>query len=685
MKTHALFSVTVILSVSVIMTIAGFRGFLSPVDHIAYDLLMNAGNSKTSPLLTNDVSLVTIDQASEAQLGMRISNFTRSMLAKAIDKLSSAGAAVIGIDLDLSKPTNPVDDNALALAIKNSGRVVLAAYVAHDRLIQPLGNFRQFARGEGLINLKIDKDGVLRSTYTVIQNDGNLYLTFPLYAAAQFKTSGVPVLGIESQTIRINDTAIPVHKGSMFINYDSGAPVNSIPYYKVIAGSFDSGAIKGKIVLIGNTSPLYHDDYRIPLKGKQGRKTLYGVQIYGSAVDTFLGKHFIEYVSTVKSAGLVAVFIFVAGILLVIIKKPVFKLITFLVIVIAAAGTQWILFRHGYFIPLSAPTIAIPLLAFYAIDYNYVSEYRAHRHIAKAFEHYVSKELLHELRRNPDSLKLGGEKKEVTVLFTDIRNFTSISESVPPEKLVEFLHVFFNAMTEIIYKHHGVVDKFIGDSIMAIFGAPVSDKHHAEHAATTGIQMIRAMADLKKRANDIIGKEVSIGIGVHTGQAIVGNMGSDKRFDYTAIGDTVNLASRLEGLNKYFGTICIISDATKKTISSKFFSDHDTVRQSSLAQGKSGGITAHCLRQIGMVKVKGKKEAIKLYELMVDVQNDFFHQFQDVWASLEKKDLDHARLLLKRLTEQRPDDRVCAMLYSKVEQALSSGGAFDPLVEMQEK
>ncbi|MCL4467605.1 MAG: adenylate/guanylate cyclase domain-containing protein [Deltaproteobacteria bacterium] len=685
MKTRILFSLIVILSISVIMTLAGFRGYLSPVDHITYNILMNAMHGRKSPLRTSDVALATIDQPSEAQLGMRISNFTRSMLAKAIDNLSSAGAAVIGIDLDLSKPTNPADDNALAMAIKNSGRVVLAAYVANGRLIQPLESFRLFARGEGLINLHIDKDGVLRSTYAVIQNDRNLYLTFPLYVAAQYKASGVPVLGMGNHAIRINDTTIPVHNGSMFINYDSGAPINSIPYYKVITGSFNPVHIKGKIVIIGNTSPLYHDYYSIPLKGKSGRKTLYGVQIYGYAINTILENHFIIYLSTFKVAALVAAFIFLAGILLVIIKKPVFKLITFLGIVIALAASQWILFLHGYFVPLSASYISIPLIVFYAIDYNYVSEYRAHRYIAKAFEHYVSKELLHEIRRNPGSLKLGGEKKEVTVLFSDIRNFTSISESVPPEKLVEFLHIFFNTMTEIIYKHHGVVDKFIGDSIMAIFGAPVSDKHHAEHAVNAGMDMIRAMAGLKKQSTGIIGKEIAIGIGLHTGQAIVGNMGSDKRFDYTAIGDTVNLASRLEGLNKYFGTTCIISDATKNKCSSQICSSQDTPSLSSVAQGRMGGIAAHCLRQVGIVKVKGKTEAIKLYELMDGEQNVFLQQFMDVWDSIDKNDLEHARLLLKSLMEQRPDDRVCRMLFSKVERAISAGGVFDPIIEMQEK
>lgn len=668
MKNHRLLTLLIIVVLSGTMTFLEFFGFLSPLDHIVYDTLMNHSpysryirNTRTGrdDLLDQNVVLITIDQASETKLGMRISGFNRSMLAHAIDALSSAGAAVIGIDLDLSKHTDPGDDSSLAEAIKKSGRVVLAGYVAHGRLVQPLGSFLSNALGEGLINLHIDRDGVLRSTYVVVQSGSSYYLTFPLSVAARSINPGEPVISVDKQGVTINGTRTPVHDGSMFINYAAAPRYKSISYYKVFDGSFNPGEIRGKIVLIGNTSPLYHDYYDVPLKSTSGRKTLSGIQIYGYAIATFLDKHFILFDGGVWTAVLTACLIVAAGILLLVIKKPYFM---FFGIIVAAGMFQWLMFSRGLFVPLSGVYISIPLLAFYAIDHNYMTEYRAHRYVAKAFEHYVSKELLHEMRRNPGMLKLGGEKKEITVLFSDIRNFTSLSESVSPEKLVEFLHLFFNTMTEIIYRHHGVVDKFIGDAIMAIFGAPVPDKHHADHAVAAGMDMSSAMDDLKKQAARITGSEIAIGIGINTGKAIVGNMGSDKRFDYTAIGDTVNLASRLEGLNRFFGSTCIISDMTKKNLDRQV-----------------------PVRQIGVVKVKGKTEGVMLYEVMTGDQTVVLKYFHDIWRALNNDNLVQARTLLKHLLDQRPDDRICSMLSFKVEQALSLGAVFDPVIEMQEK
>ncbi len=674
MKTYKFVSVIIVIAIAAVMTLISSLGYLSAVDHANYDVFMGIRKKQIDSPPPHDIVIITIDQASENHLGMRISNFSRSMLAKAINNLSSSGAAMIGIDLDLSKKTDGADDGTLAESIRNTGKAVLAAYIANNNLVQPLESFLSGAMGEGLINLKIDRDGVLRSTYVVLKTEKGFYLSLPVSMAMKYKNPRTPVVEIGSSTIRINDTTIPATHGTMLINYADGDTFSSIPYYKVLDNTFNTDEVKGKIVLIGNTSPLYHDYYNIPFKGSSGRKTMYGVEIYASAINTLLQKKFISRLTGNGIISFIGVFIVFAGILLLIVKKPVSKVVVLAGMLSIAGVIQWLLFTHGNFVPLSAFYTSVPLLALYSAAYGYMTEYREHRYVSKAFEHYVSKELLHKIKKDPDGLRLGGEKKEVTVLFSDIRSFTSISESVSPEKLVEFLHVFFNTMTEAIYKHHGVVDKFIGDAIMAIFGAPVSDKHHAEHSLAAGVDMAGAMADLKKQSMNIIGKNIDIGIGIHTGEVIVGNMGSDRRFNYTAIGDTVNLASRLEGLNKYFGTTCIISEATKERA------------QMSLREAESGeAILSRFMRQLGIVKVKGKSEGIKLYELMVGADDAFIKQNNDVWHSINNKDLQHAHFILKKLLEQKPDDKICGILLQKIEQALSSGKPFDPIIEMLEK
>lgn len=414
----------------------------------------------------------------------------------------------------------------------------------------------------------------------------------------------------------------------------------------------------------GFLSPVDHFVYNFLINHTQDGKDMILVSKTQASHHNFPDKHVVVYHGGLRTAGLTAFFIFAAGILLLAARKPylLLRLITFAGIIAAAGISQWLLFSRGYFVPLSGFYVSIPLLAVYAMDYNYMTEYRAHRYMTKAFEHYVSRELLQEMRNRPGMLKLGGEKREISVLFSDIRNFTSIAESIPPEKLVAFLHVFFNTMTEIIHRHHGVVDKFIGDAIMAIFGAPVPDKSHAEHGVSASMDMIKAMDDLKQQALRIIGSDIAIGIGINSGTAIVGNMGSDKRFDYTAIGDTVNLASRLEGLNKFFGSTCIISDMTKKSLGRQV-----------------------PLRQMGIVRVKGKTEGVMLYEVMPGEDPAFLKDSREVWRLIRNGDMEHAQPMLKHLLDQRPDDKLSSMLSYKVQQALSLGAEFDPVIEMHEK
>ncbi len=648
--------------VSVIVSAISIYGYFSPVDHAVYDTLMNIREKQVHTLPPGHTVLVTIDQASEDHLGMRISNFTRSMLARAVENLHSSGAALIGIDLDLSKSQDASDDYALAASIKNSGNVVLASYVSGSRLIQPLESFLSGANGEGLINLKIDRDGILRGTYVVIKTDKGFYLSLPVYLAAKYRDNRTPQVRFGNGTVIINNTTLPVYHGEMLINYTYAGPFESIPYYKVLDNSYNHNSVKGRIVLIGNTSPLYHDYTGIPLKSHSGRKTFYGIEVFASAVDTVLNGAFIKYMYNKPVLFIIGILIVISGVILSLIKKPNPKILVMAGIVAAAVLIQWLMFVQGAFVPASVLYVSVPVIAFYSIGYDYMSEYRIRRHVSEAFAHYVSKELLSEIMHNPGSLRLGGERRNITVLFSDIRDFTSIAEHVSPEKLVEFLHVFFNAMTSVIHSHHGVVDKFIGDAIMAIFGAPVPSNDHARNAVSSGIGMMKALTELGRHSERILGTGIGIGIGIHTGEAIVGNMGSDKRFDYTAIGDTVNIASRLEGANKFFGSTCILSESTMQMLK-------NDVRA----------------RQLGIVRVKGKSEGIMLYELTDGSDNGFTQKYNEAWEYINKNSLERARAILVKLLDQRPKDKPCRILLDKVAHAVSTSSHFDPVIEMREK
>jgi adenylate cyclase len=231
--------------------------------------------------------------------------------------------------------------------------------------------------------------------------------------------------------------------------------------------------------------------------------------------------------------------------------------------------------------------------------YDSFLKHRQAKFYKGVFSTYVSPEILEEIVEDPEKLKLGGEKREVTVLFSDIRGFTSLSEKLSPDRLVKLLNTYLTPMTDIVLKNKGMLDKYIGDAIMAIWNAPVEVKDHRERALITGFEMIRKLNEVNEILKQEGFPEIKIGIGINTGEAVVGNMGSEKRFEYTAIGDTVNLASRLEGLNKLYmigETGVLASEFTVIPVKDKEL--------------------PFLVVEVDMVRVKGKKKPVRIFTLL---------------------------------------------------------------------
>jgi adenylate cyclase len=227
------------------------------------------------------------------------------------------------------------------------------------------------------------------------------------------------------------------------------------------------------------------------------------------------------------------------------------------------------------------------------IIHRYVAEEQARVRLRQTFESYVAPAVVQEIMKHPDNLRLGGERRELTILFTDIRGFTTLSENLAPEELVKVLHDFLNPMSNIIIQHRGTIDKYIGDAIMALYGAPLDLPDHARLACRTGLDMVATLRELGSQWAAQGRPQFRIGVGINSGVAAVGNMGSDRLFDYTAVGDNVNLASRLEGLNKYYGTEILISQATVNNLHGEFI-----------------------LRPVDLVQVKGKAQHLEVFELL---------------------------------------------------------------------
>ena len=249
-------------------------------------------------------------------------------------------------------------------------------------------------------------------------------------------------------------------------------------------------------------------------------------------------------------------------------------------------------FAAGNWINMTQPTLAASVALFGGVGYQYFFEGREKRKMKRLFGQYVSKDVYEQLVANPDLARLGGQRRQMTVLFSDIRGFTTVSEKGQPEEIVAILNEYFSRMVAIVFEHKGTLDKFVGDMVMALFGAPLDDPNHAEHAVDAALEMIRELNRLNEKWAGEGRPALDIGIGVSTGPMIAGNIGSEAIMSYTVIGDAVNLGARLESLNKEYGTRIIISEATRDVLPGRYV-----------------------LRPLGDVTVKGKTRPVAIFEV----------------------------------------------------------------------
>ena len=254
----------------------------------------------------------------------------------------------------------------------------------------------------------------------------------------------------------------------------------------------------------------------------------------------------------------------------------------------------WWAFKEGLWVNMTQPLAAMGIALFSGTAYQYFVEGREKRVVKKLFGRFVSKDVYEQLLQHPEIAELGGRRREMSVLFSDIRGFTTVTEKGNPEALVSQLNEYFSRMVDIVFKHHGTVDKFVGDMVMALYGAPLDDSDHAEHAVASAIEMVSELGALNTKWAAEGRPQLDLGIGVNSGDMIAGNIGSSSIMSYTVIGDNVNLGSRLESLNKDYKTRIIISDETR---------------------GRLKG--AYDIRPLGDVVVKGKTRPVAIFEVKV--------------------------------------------------------------------
>lgn len=614
----------------------------------------------------------------------------RSYYARLLRNLRRAGARVVGLDLIFggNDVYNPANDDSLRTAIRETGIAVLAGKtdVQSDvyRMTISNENFGNifFAADSvlGLVNIRNDADGVYRR-YTPFW-DTNTGLRVPTFSFAVLNK----YFGFEALTPAENfsgeflfaDRAIPKYDPTTFlINFygpsgsfrhikaadvidddtfttneeaETGQETNTFsdPDYGYL---YDS-TFTGKIVIVGSTVPEDHDLFPVAFAAgrQQGDNLMYGVELHANVIESILRDEFL-YKQSALSEMLLVVLLSVLTFLvtsslkgsrsrhhvLVELNGFLFAMAEIFVVGFAAL----LLFhRYNYLMTVISPILAVIAGYVASTAYHFVVERKQRMLIKTMFSTYVNPSVVEELISHPEKLTLGGQRRELTVLFSDIEGFTTISEGMPPEELVGLLNEYLSEMTAIVFRNHGTLDKYEGDAVMAFWGAPIQQEDHALRACRTAVEMQDTLVDLRRRWREKGRPAVNVRIGVNTGEMVVGNMGAKGRFDYTVIGDSVNLASRLEGANKMYGTGILVSERTYELVGGRYTG-----------------------RELDLITVKGRSEPLKIYELCRPdpaespaAFTDFLARYHEALDLYRRRRWRDAHTAFKNLLGQRPVD-----------------------------
>jgi adenylate cyclase len=594
------------------------------VEHSGIDLLFQI---RPKPTEITETIVVMIDEKSYAPEFGYYDPLPRRYIARLIDTLAAKGAKTIALDIafyDKLDVLDPKGDTLLVQSMKRAGNVIAVSiwYPQEDGTIKnqfPHPFFMSALKGVGYANLQIYGSGVLSSVRAVrpIQKmgDGTTVLSFSSLAYCEIMDIKKEKF-IEEVESRAWDVVPPIPmdaQGNMIINYvgppatwvkqpDGEWTQNNEGTIYTYRSSKITGAessqwpedfLKDKLVLVGNGSEFAVDRFITPYYESYLNNWMYGAEVHANAFLTMLNKKFLQRTSPVTTFGLMLVFC-----LLMVLATIRFGFVGEAFVAVILLLSTWALGFHLFaaeklWLPVWSMTISVLFAYFSTSIYQAFTEERNKKQIKSMFSRYAPPAYVDELVKDPTKLELGGEEKEISILFSDIEGFTTISESLSPRKLIEMLNDYLNTMTHLIFNQGGSLDKYIGDAIVAVFGAPLPQNEHALHACYAALDMQKALIEFRQRTTTMGLPVVRSRVGINTGHVVFGNIGSDIRYDYTGIGDHMNLASRLEGANKEYGTYIMISEFT-----------YDQVRERVIA------------RDLDLIVVKGKSKPVKVYELL---------------------------------------------------------------------
>ena len=545
------------------------------------------------------IVLITVDEDSFDNLHLRWP-WPRSVHAKLLDEVEKGKPRAVVFDILFPEPTrdNPKEDQILAAAMERHRNVFLAAVmkrmetkaggvrVVNVRLDRPIPLLREHAAGEGFIDVVKGSDNFIREADVFRVHQGQT-------------TPGLAKVVYDRVARDLNAASISPQTQRILINFRGPhGTFPTFPFFQVVAGELPADLFKDKIVLVGASAITLQDLHLAPFASPAALTP--GTEVLANVLDNLLAGDSLRAIPNPLRGFRVGewhpqnpwyvLLILAVAILAALIADRFRPLRAFLL-----TGAIWIGFAViclGAFvwgrlwIEFVPASLALGLSYGVTVLRQFVHEERVRREMARFF----SPELARQIAHDRTGLVIASKRRPITVLFSDIRNFTTISEGLSPEDVVELLREYFNTMVPIVLKHGGTLDKYVGDAIMALFGAPLAQEEHAVRAARAALEMIAQLPILSPRWEAKSGRPLQIGVGINSGDAVVGVMGADSRREYSAIGDTVNLASRLEGVTKEFKTPIVVSHGTVSQLGGKFQ-----------------------VRELGELTVKGRQEAVRVY------------------------------------------------------------------------
>ncbi len=567
---------------------------------------------------SKEIVFISVDEKSVNRFGRWPWN--RDILAKAINNLNNSN--ILLFDMVFSEETD--NDNLLIKSLQNRDNTICGFFLRDkaskaiseeqadilsdsslERLLSEIGDKRAFIQGS---EAEVNSENILSAcslsaTFSTLRESDQYLRKYPL--AFSFNGELYPSLGIQALRVKLKSDLLHVSDNSYKLakhiirSDDKGfAQLNYYPLSSYQNYSFldlynnKLGFLKDKIVILGITE-VGVGDVKITPMGLMA-----GPLIHYTFISNVLNDELL-HVNTILDIVTLILFLLLPLICLKIDSIYRRASIYGLSYILFFLFTKIAYLYLNLYVDAFYPLIALTLTAISSESILYQAQEQKSRFIGNAFSSYLSPVLLKKLMQEPERLKLGGEKKELTIFFSDIRSFTTISEKMKPEDLTQLLNRYFTPMSDIVTAHNGMIDKYIGDALMAFYNAPLDVENHAGVACESALEMMDKLSLLNVELKKENLPSIDIGIGLNTAEVVVGNMGSNRRFNYTVIGDGVNLASRVEGLNKVFKTNIIITEFTKAKIGDSFLT-----------------------RRLDRVQVKGKEEKVMLYELLKDTEQN---------------------------------------------------------------